>query len=111
MGLTGYNQLLISPLSVQLLVFSLPWINLPNICFPIIYLKYKFQEQGAATTTYLATAPEVTKGGDYYESCHATPATSYARNPESAKKLWELSEKMIEEYQRARGPAQTTDQQ
>ncbi len=63
--------------------------------------------QGAATEVYAATAPELEgKGGMYLYDCkisktkdeepdNVDAVKTYALDVESAKKLWEVSEKMI----------------
>ncbi len=71
-------------------------------------IKWKTVEQGAATSVWAATAPELAgKGGIYLEDCGiAEPKTSdeqeggiadYALDPESAKRLWSLSEELLGE--------------
>jgi NAD(P)-dependent dehydrogenase (short-subunit alcohol dehydrogenase family) len=63
----------------------------------------KTPEQGAATSTFLATAPELQGiGGRYYEDCHEADVVEeitdqvhgvceYALDPDSARRLWDLS--------------------
>jgi NAD(P)-dependent dehydrogenase (short-subunit alcohol dehydrogenase family) len=68
-------------------------------------LAFKSLEQGAATSVWAATAPELSgRGGLYLEDCHvAGPAQagrdegyqSYALDPVQADRLWELSEELI----------------
>lgn len=52
-------------------------------------------EKGAATQIYLATSPQV-QGitGEYFNKKKPVKSSGESRNPEVAKKLWELSEKM-----------------
>lgn len=68
---------------------------------------FKTPEQGAATATWAATAPELAgQGGAYLEDCaRAAPADSgnrlagvhgHALDPEAAARLWELSEQMVD---------------
>ncbi|MCB0209129.1 MAG: SDR family NAD(P)-dependent oxidoreductase [Anaerolineae bacterium] len=68
--------------------------------------KLKTTPAGAATSTYAATAPELDeRGGVYLEDCHiaeinndqttSVGVQSYALDPESAKKLWSVSEEMV----------------
>lgn len=53
-------------------------------------------EKGARTTVYLATAPEVEHvTGKYFQSSHESRPSAEARNPETAKKLWEASERLV----------------
>ena len=52
--------------------------------------------QGAATSVYCATAPELEGvGGRYFIDCNQEPASVEANNPEVASRLWELSEGWI----------------
>jgi len=69
-------------------------------------IAWKTIPQGAATSVYAATAPELEgRGGIYLEDCHVSEindaedaldgVTSYAVNPEGAKRLWEVTEEMV----------------
>ncbi len=69
-------------------------------------MQFKTVEQGAATSTFAATAPELEgRGGIYLEDCHVAAINdapdaldgvkSYALDPESAERLWQLSERMV----------------
>ncbi len=71
-------------------------------------IKWKTVEQGAATSVWAATSPELAgQGGRYLEDCGiAPPKTSddqeggiadYALNPDSAKRLWSISESLLGE--------------
>jgi len=52
-------------------------------------------EEGAKTSIYLASSPEVSGvTGKYFSKCLSVPYNKEADNPEIAKKLWELSEKL-----------------
>jgi len=54
--------------------------------------------QGAATTVYLATAPEeeiADKGGLYFSNCNLKASGHSNINDVDAKRLWEISEKML----------------
>jgi NAD(P)-dependent dehydrogenase (short-subunit alcohol dehydrogenase family) len=61
--------------------------------------------QGAATTCFAATAPELEgRGGIYCEDCHVAPVDdsdpsggvrSYAVDPAKAERLWALSEQLV----------------
>ena len=65
---------------------------------------WKTIPQGAATSCWAATAPELHgKGGVYCEDCHVAPqddtsasggVRSYALNPSYAEQLWALSEEL-----------------
>jgi NAD(P)-dependent dehydrogenase (short-subunit alcohol dehydrogenase family) len=69
-------------------------------------LKFKSIPAGAATSAYVATAPELEgKGGLYLEDCHVAevddsptaPAgvRSYAVDPQAAARLWQVSEDLV----------------
>ncbi|MEP5938025.1 MAG: SDR family NAD(P)-dependent oxidoreductase [Erythrobacter sp.] len=68
---------------------------------------WKSIEQGAATSCFAATAPELEgKGGVYCEDCHVAPVDEvsaksgvrrYALDKTSAEKLWSLSEDLVGE--------------
>lgn len=52
-------------------------------------------EQGAETSIYLATSPEV-EGvtGKYFIKCKAVPSSKVSYDEETARRLWEISEEM-----------------
>jgi NAD(P)-dependent dehydrogenase (short-subunit alcohol dehydrogenase family) len=58
---------------------------------------YKTIEQGAATSVWTATAPELAgAGGVYCEDCHVSENHApWALDPESTKRLWALSETIV----------------
>ncbi len=67
---------------------------------------FKSVEQGAATSVWAATAPELDDhGGAYLEDCHVGQAVDdpdathgvreWARDPDAAARLWELSEQLV----------------
>ena len=68
-------------------------------------IQLKTPEQGAATSIYVATAPELEGvGGRYYEDCAESPVVDrrenqgvarYALDPENADRLWALSEAAV----------------
>ena len=68
-------------------------------------LVFKTLEQGAATTLWAATTPDLAlEGGQYLEDCHIAPPAesggssgveSYAVDPAMAEKLWLLSEDLV----------------
>jgi len=69
---------------------------------------YKSIEDGAATSVFAATAPELEgKGGLYLDDCQITSLRTrdddpsgheaYARDPEAAKRLWTVSEELVGE--------------
>lgn len=58
-----------------------------------------FQDKGAATPVYCATAPELAGlGGEYLEVVNVGTAHPSALDEATAKKLWELSEEMIRKW-------------
>jgi WW domain-containing oxidoreductase len=63
----------------------------------LVKFALKTVPQGAATTCYLATNPQV-KGvsGQYFKDCNVYPSVSaYANDPELAAKLWDFSEEFV----------------
>lgn len=69
-------------------------------------MQFKTVEQGAATSCFAATAPELAgKGGLYLEDCHVAAVDdspeapegvkSYALDPASAERLWQVSEQAV----------------
>ena len=66
---------------------------------------FKSIPQGAATSVWAASSPELEgRGGLYLEDCHiAEPATEdssggvhdYALDSDAAQRLWELSEQLV----------------
>jgi NAD(P)-dependent dehydrogenase (short-subunit alcohol dehydrogenase family) len=72
---------------------------------------WKTVPQGAATTVYAATSPDLEgMGGRYLEDCHVAEVTddpqsgtgvrAYALDPARASALWDLSERLIDEASR-----------
>ncbi len=59
----------------------------------------KTVEQGAATSVWAATAPELdAQGGTYLADCEVTDQHApWARDPESAARLWTLTEDLVGE--------------
>ena len=69
---------------------------------------FKTLEQGASTSTLVATSPQLQRiGGRYFENCNEAPVVdapdpearfgvrAYALDPANAERLWELSERAI----------------
>ena len=55
---------------------------------------WKSIEQGAATTIYVATAPELKgKTGEFFNDCEIEETREDLINEENSKKLWEITEK------------------
>lgn len=58
----------------------------------------KSMQQGAATTVYCAVAPELEGlGGMYFNNCCRCLPSEEAQSEETAKALWELSERLIQD--------------
>jgi hypothetical protein len=52
--------------------------------------------QGAATSVFVATAPELEGiGGKYFENCNESVPKPYATNTRYSSKLWGLTEELI----------------
>jgi NAD(P)-dependent dehydrogenase (short-subunit alcohol dehydrogenase family) len=67
------------------------WINAT-----IGVLFFKSVEQGAATTLYVAVHPDADNAkGLYFADCAVCEPASYAKDPESAKRLWDVSEELV----------------
>lgn len=83
-------------------LLKLRWIDEDGAVNP----RWRSPAQCAATTTWLATSPDLEKiGGRYFEECaEAEPfrpdlvmagVHDYALSPENASRMWDLSEKLI----------------
>lgn len=58
----------------------------------------KTVQQGAATEVYVATSPTLAGvSGEYFADCNVAVPRADANDPELAKKLWEVSEKIVAE--------------
>lgn len=54
--------------------------------------------QGAATSVYAATAPELSgQSGAYLEDCHVAQPSSQAQDVELAQKLWAVTEQQLKD--------------
>ncbi|PRW56818.1 short-chain dehydrogenase reductase SDR [Chlorella sorokiniana] len=67
----------------------------------VFYCMYKpwlkSAAQGAATTIYAATAPELSgKSGAYLEDCHEAKPWRCARDADMARRLWDKSEELVQ---------------
>ena len=59
----------------------------------------KSVEAGAATTCYVATAPDLAKvTGQYFADCNPEVPGGQMQNDELAAKLWQASEDLTREY-------------
>lgn len=55
--------------------------------------------EGAATTCYVATSPElVDVRGFYFADCNVAEGSKYMRDDAMAKKLWQVSEELTRDY-------------
>lgn len=65
---------------------------LARLIVPLIHFRSLTPEQGAQTSLYLASSPEV-KGisGDYFVKCKIGHVDPIARDPEAARRLWRTS--------------------
>lgn len=56
-------------------------------------------QQGAATQCYVASAPDLEGvSGQYFANCNPAMMSIHGKNPELARKLWSVSEKLTEGY-------------
>lgn len=56
---------------------------------------FKSPAQGAATSIYLASSPEVADvSGEYFAKCRRVPGSRASRDREDAARLWQLSEQL-----------------
>jgi hypothetical protein len=60
----------------------------------------KTVQQGAATTVYVATSPEIESiGGKYFDDCQETMfVLPHALDEQKAERLWSLSETLVRKY-------------
>ena len=73
--------------------------KMPSFVRWLIPLFAKTPKQGAETSVYLATSPEVEGiSGEYFKDKKRAKSSYASKNMESAKKLWELSEKYVKNY-------------
>ncbi|XP_013412742.1 retinol dehydrogenase 12 [Lingula anatina] len=64
--------------------------------FPLIWLLWKNSWQGAQTSIYCAVAEELEGiSGKYYSDCAEKKTSRLAQNDDDARKLWEISEKLV----------------
>jgi hypothetical protein len=67
------------------------WRRVPWPVRPLIKLRMRSTEQGAQTSIYCATSPEVAReSGHYYQDCRRRQPSG-AATPELAAELWERS--------------------
>jgi retinol dehydrogenase-12 len=64
--------------------------------WPVAKCFIKTPLQGTQTTIYCCLEESIQDhSGRYYSDCKETTAASAARSEEDAKRLWELSEKLV----------------
>ncbi|HZR81231.1 MAG TPA: SDR family oxidoreductase [Candidatus Binatia bacterium] len=57
---------------------------------------FRSPEQGAATSLHVATAPELASvTGRYFKNCREAEPSRAARDPEAARRLWQISEQLV----------------
>jgi len=63
---------------------------------PLARLIIMSETDGARASIHAATAPELeATTGRYFDKCHETRPSKAARDPEAAKRLWEVSEHLV----------------
>ncbi|XP_012269336.2 retinol dehydrogenase 14-like [Athalia rosae] len=82
-------------------VFTNIWqANTPRAFYfcmsPVLEKLLKSCDEGARTTTYLATSDEVANtSGAYFKNCRVAEIERSVKDPEKGEKFWKLSEKMV----------------
>ena len=72
------------------------WREVPALLRPLIKLMMITSEQGAATTLYCATSPEVSaQTGLYYDKCQIKAPSNAALDEDLAAELWQRTEAWI----------------
>ena len=67
-----------------------------SLLFKLVSPLTKNPNQGAATTVYCASHEKTAElAGKYFSHCKPVRSTKEANNPETARKLWEVSEKWM----------------
>lgn len=76
-----------------LLPDPIPWWQVPFLQAASVFLKSP--EQGAQTTIYLATSPEVQGiSSKYYSDCKPKTSSKASYDVDTARRLWEISEEL-----------------
>jgi hypothetical protein len=76
--------------------FALQSSGLINLFFRFARPFLLTEEQGAATTIHLATAPELSPAtGGYFEKSRPGRSNRWSYDQDAQRRLWELSESMI----------------
>jgi len=69
------------------------------VLLPLIYLFGKSPANGALTSIYAATSPELKgKGGAYLSDSKIATPDPYADDPEVAKRLWDVSAELVHKF-------------
>jgi retinol dehydrogenase-14 len=69
---------------------------LTPLIYPVVAHYGLTPEQGAQTSIYLATSPEVEGvSGKYYVNSHPVPSSPLSYDQETARHLWEVSARMV----------------
>ena len=72
------------------------WREVPALIRPLIKLMMISTEEGAATTIYCATSPEVSdQTGLYYDKCQVKAASTVGQDAALAADLWRRSEEWV----------------
>lgn len=96
-GNTTATTVCLHPGLVSTEIFNnFPWWARIISAIPL-FLFSKTPYQGAQTSLYCALAPQV-KGGWFYRDCKAEKITLHEMMEENAKKLWEVSEKLVYDF-------------
>lgn len=72
-----------------------PWLKYRVVSSLLGFLN-KSAWEGAQTSIYLAVSPEVKEvSGLYFTDCHVSNLTDKIMNPDLARKVWEVSERIV----------------
>lgn len=78
-----------------LLPDPIPWWQVPFLQAASVFLKSP--EQGAQTSIYLATSPEVEGiSSKYYSDCKPKTSSKVSYDADVARRLWEVSQEMTD---------------
>lgn len=92
---TGVTVNTVHPGGVRTNIFRNARWFIKYLVLPIVYPFFKSANEGAQTSIYLAVADEVKNvSGLYFVDCSPSWTSPTARNGKTAKKLWEISEKL-----------------
>ena len=72
------------------------WRQVPQPFRALLKLRMISNEEGAKTTLYCATSPEVAAhNGRYYDQCREKSPSALAENAALAAELWDFSERSV----------------